>query len=323
MDFSFTDEQQELRAHARSYLAERFPPERVAELADSAEGWDAASWRELADLGWLGVSVPEEQGGAGLGFVEEALLLEELGRALYPGPYFSTVALALPALGPEELAEVVSGDVRWSASLDGALVPDLSLVERVAVVENGEARAVPARGEVLETTDSTRRLGRLEAADGTPLGGDVSLLRTRALAALAAEAVGIGERALELGVEHAKTREQFGRPIGVYQAVSHKLADTYVEMQLARSLTYWAAWCVAEDDSQATVAAAAAKSYATDAAVAACERSIQVLGGIGFTWEHILHRYYKRALWLQSFAGSGSTHRAAVAGALLGTPAAV
>ena len=86
MDFSFTDEQQELRAHARSYLAERLPPERVAELADSAEGWDAASWRELADLGWLGVSVPEEQGGAGLGFVEEALLLEELGRALYPGP---------------------------------------------------------------------------------------------------------------------------------------------------------------------------------------------------------------------------------------------
>jgi alkylation response protein AidB-like acyl-CoA dehydrogenase len=143
------------------------------------------------------------------------------------------------------------------------------------------------------------------------------------LAALALEAAGIARRALELGVEHAKTREQFGRPIGVYQAVSHKLADTYVETQLARSLTYWAAWCVAEDDPQATVAAAAAKSYATDAAVAACERSIQVLGGIGFTWEHMLHRYYKRSLWLQSFAGSGSTHRATVADALLGTPAAV
>ena len=323
MDFSFTDEQLELRAQARSYLAERFPPERVAQLADSDEGWDPSSWRELADLGWLGVSVPEDHGGAGLGFVEEALLLEELGRALYPGPYFSTVALALPALGADELAAVVAGDVRWSASLDGSLVPDLGIVDRVAVVENGEARAVPARGEVLQTTDSTRRLGRLDAANGAPLGGDTSLLRPRALVACAAESLGVGERALELGVEHAKTREQFGRPIGVYQAVSHKLADTYVETQLARSLTYWAAWCVAEDDPQAHVAAAAAKSYATDAAVAACERSIQVLGGIGFTWEHMLHRYYKRALWLQSFAGSGSAHRAAVADALLGTPAAV
>ena len=323
MDFAFNDEQQELRAQARSYLAERFPPERVAQLADSVQGWDPGSWREFAELGWLGVSVPEEHGGAGLGFVEEALLLEELGRALYPGPYFSTVGLALPALGPDELAPLVAGEVRWSASLDGSLVPDLGIVDRVVVADNGEARAVPAQGEVLDTTDSTRRLGRLDPADGAPLAGDVSLLRPRALVALAAEAVGIGERALEYGVEHAKTREQFGRPIGVYQAVSHKLADTYVETQLARSLTYWAAWCVAEDDPQAAVAAAAAKSYATDAAVASCERSIQVLGGIGFTWEHMLHRYYKRALWLQSFAGSGSTHRAAVAGALLGAPAAV
>ena len=143
------------------------------------------------------------------------------------------------------------------------------------------------------------------------------------LVALSLEAVGIAAKALELAVEHAKTREQFGRPIGVYQAVSHKLADTYVELQLSRSLAYWAAWCVSEDDPQAAVAAAAAKSYAADAAVTACERSIQVLGGIGFTWEHMLHRYYKRALWLQSFAGSGSTHRAAVSEALLGTPAAV
>jgi acyl-CoA dehydrogenase len=123
MDFAFTDEQQELRAQARSYLTERFPPERVAQLADSGEGWDPSSWRELAELGWLGVSVPEEHGGAGLGFVEEALLLEELGRALYPGPYFSTVGLALPALGAEELAQVVAGEVRWSASLDARARP--------------------------------------------------------------------------------------------------------------------------------------------------------------------------------------------------------
>jgi alkylation response protein AidB-like acyl-CoA dehydrogenase len=323
VDFSFTPEQEELRGQARSYLADKFPPERVAELADSDAGWDESSWRELAELGWLGVSVPEEYGGAGLGFVEEALLLEELGRALYPGPYFATVGLALPALGPDELAAVAAGDARWSVSLDGSLVPDLGLVDRVAVIERDEARAVPARGEVLTTIDSTRRLGRLQSDDGVVLAGDASAVWPRALAAIAVEAVGVGDRALELAVEYAKTREQFGRPIGVYQAISHRLADTYLELQLARSLAYWAAWCVAENDPQALVAAAAAKAYAADAAVAACERSIQVHGGIGFTWEHPLHRYYKRALWLQSFAGSAATHRAEVAEALLGAPATV
>jgi alkylation response protein AidB-like acyl-CoA dehydrogenase len=137
------------------------------------------------------------------------------------------------------------------------------------------------------------------------------------LAALALEASGIAQRALELAVEHAKTREQFGRPIGVYQAVSHPLANTYVEAELARSLAYWAAWCVAEDDEQTAIAVAAAKSYAGDAAVAASERAIQVLGGIGFTWEHPLHTYYKRALWIQAHGGYSREQRAKVAAWLL------
>jgi alkylation response protein AidB-like acyl-CoA dehydrogenase len=137
------------------------------------------------------------------------------------------------------------------------------------------------------------------------------------LAALALEAAGIAQRALEFAVEHARTREQFGRPIGVYQAVSHPLATTYVEAELARSLAYWAAWCVAEGDDQLPVAAAAAKSYAGDVAVAACERAIQVLGGIGFTWEHPLHTYYKRALWIQAYCGYSREQRAKVAAWLL------
>jgi alkylation response protein AidB-like acyl-CoA dehydrogenase len=137
------------------------------------------------------------------------------------------------------------------------------------------------------------------------------------LAALALEAVGIGKKALELAVEHAQNREQFGRKIGVYQAVSHPLADTYVETELARSLAYWAAWCVAEEDEQVEVATAAAKAYASDAAVAACERSIQIHGGMGFTWEHVLHRYYKRALWIQAYGGYPRVQRAAVAAWLL------
>jgi alkylation response protein AidB-like acyl-CoA dehydrogenase len=137
------------------------------------------------------------------------------------------------------------------------------------------------------------------------------------LAALSLEAVGIASKALELAVEHANTRQQFGKPIGTYQAVSHQLANTYVETELARSLAYWAAWCVAEGDEQVDVACAAAKVYCGDAAVAACERSIQVHGGIGFTWEHVLHLYYKRALWIQAFAGYPAKHRAKIASFLL------
>jgi alkylation response protein AidB-like acyl-CoA dehydrogenase len=137
------------------------------------------------------------------------------------------------------------------------------------------------------------------------------------LAALALEAVGIAAKALELAVEHAKAREQFGRSIGVYQAVSHPLADTYVETELARSIAYWAAWCVSEEDTQAPIAVAAAKSYAGDTAVAACERSIQIHGGIGFTWEHVLHRYYKRALRIQSYGGYPRELRAKIAAWLL------
>ncbi len=294
MRFAFTPEQDELRREARSLLAEHEP-----------------SWQELAELGWLGVSVPEAHGGAGLGFVEEAVLLEELGRSLYPGPYFATIGLALPALAPEGQAAVAAGQERWSAALDGWLVPNLDAVERVATQEG----AAPAKGELVETVDETRPLGRLAPGPREPLPGRLDT--PRAHAALAAEAVGVAQKALDLSVDYAKTRQQFGRPIGVYQAVSHRLADMYVETELARSLAYWAAWCVAQGDEQAPVAAAAAKAYAAEAAVAACERAIQVHGGIGFTWEHDLHRYYRRAQWIESFGGYPAVQRAQVARALL------
>ena len=146
---------------------------------------------------------------------------------------------------------------------------------------------------------------------------DESRPENEQLATLALEAVGIGKKALELALEHAREREQFGRKIGVYQAVSHQCADMFVETELARSLAYWAAWCVAEADEQAPIAAAAAKAYASDAAVAACERSIQVHGGIGFTWEHVLHEYYKRALWIQAYGGYPPVQRAKIAAWLL------
>jgi alkylation response protein AidB-like acyl-CoA dehydrogenase len=289
MDFAFTPEQEELRREARSFLAQNPEP----------------PWERLVELGWVGVSIPEEHGGLGLGFLEEAVLLEETGRALMPGPWFATTVLAQPALEPAALSRVAAGEERWSAVVDG-LVPNLGEVDRVLTADG----AVAAEGEATRTMDATRPLGRLEA-------GDAPVDRPRVLAACALEAIGVGARALELGVEHARTREQFGRPIGVFQAVSHALASSFVELETARSVAYWAAWCVAEGDPQAPVAAAAAKAKATEAAVAACERSIQVHGGIGFTWEHVLHRLYKRAQWLESFAGHPSAHRAAVAAAIL------
>jgi len=261
VDFAFDDVQVELKNQARSWLAERYPLDR---------DWDAPQddrWAELDELGWLDVA------DAGLGFVEEALLLEEMGYALYPGPYLAHVG------GNVEVAGL----------------------------------ALQGEGATVETVDPTRPLRRNAGAPETP----------RSRAAMAAEAVGVAQRALELGVEYAKEREQFGKKIGVYQAVSHQLADTYADVELARSLAYWAAWCVAEDDEQAPLAAAAAKAFATEAAVKACERSIQVHGGIGFTWEHPLHRFYKRALWLEGFGKRPAELRAEIADALLGAPVAV
>ncbi len=306
MDFAFTDEQLELKRQARAWLSERYPLDR---------DWDGVQddrWSELAELGWLGVSVAEEDGGVGLGFVEEAILLEELGYALYPGPYLATVGFALRTLGPEDRAAVAAGTVKWSAEVNG-LTPWLGSVDKVVDMDGS---AQDARGEELPTVDPSRPVGRLERTNGTPLPGSRDIPRART--AMAAEAVGVAQRVLELGIEHATTRKQFGKPIGVYQAVSHQLANTYADVELARSLVYWAAWCVAEDDEQAPVAAAAAKAFAAEAAVAACERSIQVHGGTGFTWEHPLHPFYKRALWLEGLGSRPSELRGDVADAVLG-----
>ena len=167
-----------------------------------------------------------------------------------------------------------------------------------------------AEREILETTDETRPLGVVRGGEPGRRLADAGVLdeiQNRSLAALAIEACGVARRALEYALEHASTREQFGKKIGAYQAVSHPLADAYTQLELARSLSLWAAWCVAESDERAAIAAASAKAYASEAAVAVCETAIQVHGGIGFTWEHVLHRLYKRALWIESFSTSATT----------------
>jgi hypothetical protein len=153
--------------------------------------------------------------------------------------------------------------------------------------------------------------------EGTYVEDEVGDDRNKLLVAYSLLAVGIGSKAIELAIDYAKQREQFGKKIGTYQAISHSLVDGYVAVELARSLAYWAAWAVAEDDESAGIAVAAAKSQAGEAAVLACEKSIQAHGGIGFTWESPLHRYYKRALWLEGALGYGREQRAEIAAFLL------
>jgi alkylation response protein AidB-like acyl-CoA dehydrogenase len=361
MDFAFTEEQEMLRASARELMAERYPIDRVAKIADG-EGLDRSEWAVVAELGWPGISVPEEAGGAGLSFLEEAVVIEELGRALYPGPFFSTVVLGLEALRqagyPEPMRAIAAGEriatvawagedgrfdvdpapkIQWDEQNDlmsgiRLFVPDVALADLLIVVggfEGGtgiwiaDLDSPGVRRRELPTVDGTRRMGQVvfENAHAWILahgpGSGFLPLRDRALAALAVEAVGVASGALELALGHARDRQQFGRPIGSFQAVSHPLAQAFLEVETARSLAYWAAWAVAQDDPEAGRAAAAAKARAGEAAVATCERAIQVHGGIGFTWEHPLHRFYKRALGISAFMGWGGELRARVAADLL------
>src|SRR5664280_302423 len=392
MDFAFSAEQQMLRAAARDYLTDHYPFERVVEVADGELGSDPAAWPQLVGLGWVGLSVPEGHGGAGMSFLDEVVLFEEAGRALLPAPYFATVGLALPALaaaapagggtdtllagvlagertatlawaeadGPVALVDVEAVSVTASRTPDGwaltgtkRFVPDLAAVSDVIVVARAEdgvglwrvdlragtvggadvgaavSAAVGAAVVVPHSTmDRTRRRGDLVLA-ATPATLLVSpgqakpvleQVRLRALAALAGEAVGVAERCLEIAAEYTKTRQQFGRVIGTYQGVSHRIADIFVALQLARSLAYWAAWAVSVGAAEAPLACAAAKSAAGEAAVFAAENAIQAMGGIGFTWDHPLHRYYKRALGIDAFEGYGREHRADIAAALLDAP---
>ncbi len=305
VDLTFTELQDELRGHARAFLEANPEP----------------TWAQLAELGWTGASVAEEHGGAGLSFLEEAAIHEEAGRALLHAPLWSTSCL-VPFLPAEDQAAVAAGEASWTLAV-GPLVPDLDTATNVAFVGGDTIwELVGFEREVLATNDASRPLGVLSGGEpGRALCSSDALpaIRTRSLAILSLEATALGARALELAVDYVKDRIQFGRPIGSYQAVAHPLASSYTELELARSLAWWAAWCVSEDDEQAPVAAAAAGANAADAAVAACERAIQAHGGIGFTWEHVLHRLYKRALGIQSWEAPSAQLRGEVASHLLDT----
>jgi alkylation response protein AidB-like acyl-CoA dehydrogenase len=364
MYFDLTDEQQAIKATAHDFLASRFKSERLREIAASDDGFDAAGWAEMAELGWTGLAVPEEWGGQGLGIVELAVLFEEMGYALAPSPLFSnTIAgLALTLCGSDDLRErylrpLAVGELRgapalWDAGspvtpggftmeakadgdgtvLDGEkiLVPDAASADFFLVATSDGRRHLVERGADGVTVtaepaiDPTRRFSsvrfdgvRVAPADTLPgAEADYHPVFFRLCVALAAESTGIAQRTMEMAVEYAKDRQQFGRPIGAYQAVSHRCAQMLLETENARSAVYGAAWAADAEPESLPLAASTAKAYASDAGWRVPDASIQVHGGIGFTWEHDLHFFLKRGRSNAAIFGDAKWHRERVADAI-------
>ena len=327
MDFDFSDEQREIQSTARDFLAARFKPEKVRELAESDSPYDDAIWGEMCELGWPGIAIAEEYGGLGLGAVELVILLEQLGYACAPAPLISNAyaGAIISQAGSDEqkqrwLPGIASGEERGAAELTNVPHPIVGAASGsvVLVLSDGAegAKLVPtadAELERLPLIDATRAYFKVSAEGGDPLPGDVAAAADSGIVALAAESVGIAQRALDMAVAYAKEREQFGRPIGAYQAVSHRLADMLWDIEEARSLTYYAAWCADAQPESLPLAASMAKARASDAANAVTHSAIQTLGGIGFTWEHDVHFLLKRARVSSQLLGTAGQHRARVA----------
>jgi alkylation response protein AidB-like acyl-CoA dehydrogenase len=371
MDFAFTEEQELLRETAREFLSAECPITRVRELMEAESGFDRDLWSQIAELGWIGLPIPEQYGGSGLGFLELAILLEEMGRALLPSPFHANLQGSLTVLrgGSEAQREqilpaVVDGERILSlavgeqrgreapaeltsrAARDGSVyrltgskrfVPDAQNADTLVVAArtDGDAagaaslllveRAAPGvEVTALESIDATRRIADVRF-DGAPaeLLGETgraqevwSWVHDRILIAIAADALGGCEKTLEDAVSYAKEREQFGRPIGVHQAVKHRCADMLIDVEACRSLTYDAAWAAAEELEETTLAAAMAKAYTGDAYRRCSAENIQIHGGVGFTWEYDCHLYFRRAKALEVTYGDPVLQRERVASLL-------
>jgi alkylation response protein AidB-like acyl-CoA dehydrogenase len=326
MDFDFNDEQREIKSTAREFLASRFKPEKVRELAEAESPYDDALWKEMCDLGWPGIAIAEEHGGQGLGVVEFVILLEEMGYALAPSPFISNAfaGTLIESAGSDEqrsrwLPGIASGEERGAAAFTPDEQPIVGAASGAAVLvlnQGDGARVVEADAvelERLDLIDRTRAYFRASADGGEPLPGAVSAAIDVGAVALSAELVGVAARALEMATDYAKEREQFGRPIGAYQAVSHRLADMLWDVEEARSLLYYAAWCANAEPESLPLAASMAKARASDAANSVTHNAIQTFGGIGFTWEHDIHFFLKRARVSAELLGSPGRHRDRVA----------
>ena len=373
MDFAFSPDQELLRGAARGFLDERVTSAVVRALWDDPRGESEALWKDMAGLGWLGLGLPESQGGSGLGMVETAILLEELGRVAWPGPYLETAlaSRALLAGGTEAqrrrwLPVIAAGDARatvclldegldwdpaatvtraeaapagsgieppspgavrlwgtkrfvpWAHVADLLLVParEADGVSLFAVTAGAPGLAVsPTAAMDPGTRWSTVRLDAVQVGPEARVGPPgraasllAALLRAGAVGA-AAGMLGCARRCLDTSVAFAKVREQFGQPVGSFQAVRHKCAEMLLEVENAHAATYYAAWALDAGAEDAEVAASVAKAYVGDAARRVCGEAIQIHGGIGFTWEYDLHLYVKRAKALEATYGDGDHHR--------------
>ena len=321
MNFDFTDDQRAIKETARDLLASRFKLEKLRELAESRSYADDA-WKEVSELGWPGIFIAEEHGGQGLGVLELVILLEELGYVLAPMPFLSNAAAGLilqDAGATDRLEGVASGEARGAVGVvkDGRanLVPDAEEADFIILLDGTEATLVEradAQVEAIDAIDPTRRYAAVSASGGESL-GDVSRGRDLIALAAAAELVGISQRALEMAVEYAKDRKQFDRPIGAYQAVSHACAEMLKQVEGSRSLVYYAGWAADAAPDEFSLAASMAKAYASDAGWQVTASALQVHGGIGFTWEHDLHWFLKRAKTDGVLFGSARDHRERVA----------
>ena len=313
MHFELSQDQQDIKRTAREFLAARYSLEEVRRLAiDDPRGWTDDQWREIAGLGWPGLAVSEEHGGQGLGTVELAVVAEELGYALAPSPLQSTWAAALllgAAGGHERLAALADGEERGTIVFLDGIASDAEGAT-VAVSLEGEVGPIEL-GERVPGLDPTRRLHRVSFS-GSPV-GDVSKGVAQMTVACAAESVGIAQRCMEMTIAYAKDRKQFGRPIGTNQAVSHACAQMLLEIEGARSLVHYAAWTIDNDHEGAESAVAMAKAYASDCGFRVTGSAIQLHGGIGFTWEHDLHFFFKRARANAAVWGDAASHRDRVA----------
>jgi alkylation response protein AidB-like acyl-CoA dehydrogenase len=358
VNFEFSDDQRAIKRTASEFLGARYKLDTVRALASDDRGFTDEQWGGLAELGWPGAIVPEQDGGLGLGAVELVVIQEELGYALAPSPFFSSIAatLLLVASGTNEqrerwLGPLARGEARgtlavwddrsgWSpahSELEPAAdrtltgtkvaVPDAASAD-LLIVAGAEGRhylvelGTGAAGVEITAErplDPTRKLFtvRLDGAPAEPLANAdpdaVSHAYATIVTALAAENVGVAQRALEMAVAYANDRKQFDRPIGSYQAVAHRCAQMLLEVEGARSLTYWAGWALDHEPGTAARAASMAKAYASDAGFRVTASAMQVHGGIGFTWEHDLHFFLKRAKANAHAFGDARWHRDRVA----------
>ncbi|MBN8848103.1 MAG: acyl-CoA dehydrogenase family protein [Sphingomonas sp.] len=310
MDFAFTQDQIELRDGVRAFLEGTHCPEVLRRL-DAEGGRDPAIWRGLVEMGLTGLIVPEAQGGLGLGLVEAALVAVELGRADVSEPIVDTALIAPRLIADEaQLAAIASGKLK--VALAHPVNPWVADADQAGLVLGGAATR-----ERLESADPLRRLFAVERAEA-----DAVMLDLAALMA-AAQLVGASERMLTLATEYAKDREQFGQPIGAFQAIKHHLASVAVALEFARPVLWRAAYALDHGHARAPIHVSHAKLAATDAAMLAAETAIQVHGAMGYTYEVDLHYWMKRAWALAGAWGDRAFHLRRLDDAVIGGAMAI